>query len=58
MIYFAKLPSSFVQKRLFNYFSYERFSYTGRLTDPFENLNPIINDIGIHLKKIFQLCEK
>ena len=47
MRYFVKFPCPFVQKRLFNYFSNELFSYMGKLYDPFEDLTHIITDKGI-----------
>jgi hypothetical protein len=56
--YYARFPSPFVQKRLFNYFSRDLFRYSGRLTDPFEKIDHIINDSSIHIKNLMQLYER
>ncbi len=36
---FVRFSSPFVQKRLFNYFSNELFSYMGKLYESFEDLS-------------------
>ncbi len=56
--YYVKFASPFVQKRLFNYFAGEIFDYVGKVCDPFEPLEHIINQDRLHipnLMKRFQL---
>ncbi len=40
----VRFACPFVQKRLFNYFSFTDFAYTGRLFSPFEDLSDTITD--------------
>jgi hypothetical protein len=53
--YYVKFPSPFVQKRLFNFFCDELFSYMGRLTDPFVNLDNVITDKELNIRGIMGL---
>lgn len=53
---FARFPCQFVQEKLFDYFSAEIFSTTGRLLpDPFIDLDPIINEERIDVPKLLEL---
>ncbi len=54
---FAKFPSPFVQKRLFNYFSRELFSETGQLYIPFEDLSDSITEDKLHLRPLMRRYE-
>ncbi len=56
--YYVKFSNSFVQKRLFNYFSGEIFKEMGRYVDPFENLDDVITEESLHIKKIITLFGK
>ena len=51
---YVKFASPFVQKRLFNYFSRELFSYTGKLCEPFEDLSAIITEKGLNIRNLMQ----
>jgi len=53
--YYVKFSSPFVQKRLFNFFADELFSYMGRLTDPFVNLDNVITDTDLNIRGIMGL---
>ncbi len=46
---YAKFPSPFVQKRLFNYFSRELFPYLGKLTQPFETVEKLRRDESLQI---------
>ncbi|MCP4132738.1 MAG: hypothetical protein GY754_17365, partial [bacterium] len=56
--YYVKFPSSFVQKRLFNYFSRELFNRMGRYVEPFENLDEVITEKSLNIKHIINLFQK
>jgi len=47
-----KFSSPFVQKRLFNYFSYDYFKNIGDTVTPFEDLSHMITDVSIHMKNL------
>ncbi len=47
---YIKFASPFVQKRLFNYFAYELFSYTGKLHEPFEDLSDVYTPAGLNFR--------
>jgi hypothetical protein len=49
---YVKFACPFVQKRLFNYFSGELFSYMGRLVEPFENLEDTITEEGLNIRNL------
>ncbi len=55
--YQIKFACPFVQKRLFNYFSTELFSYTGKLREPFEDLSAILTPKGLNIKHLMQRFE-
>ncbi len=52
---YVRFSCPFVQKRLFNYFSNELFSFMGKLTDPFENLDHAVTDETLNIKNIIGL---
>ncbi|MCK4763431.1 MAG: AAA-like domain-containing protein [Candidatus Aminicenantes bacterium] len=52
--YYVRFFSPFVQKRLFNYFSNELFDYLGRLVEPFEKLDHVIDETGINIRGLMQ----
>jgi len=54
---YMKFPNPFVQKRLFNYFSYELFGEMGRLFDPFESLADVFAPSGLNLKALLRRYE-
>ncbi|MCP4132336.1 MAG: hypothetical protein GY754_15295 [bacterium] len=56
--YHVKFPSPFVQKRLFNYFSGEIFKQMGVFVEPFENLDDVITQKSLNIKKIIGLFRK
>jgi hypothetical protein len=51
---YAKFPSPFVQKRLFNYFAYEIFDYMGSLYDPFDEMEDAVTDNDINIRNIIK----
>jgi hypothetical protein len=55
---YAKFPNPFVQKRLFNYFSRELFKRFGTLYDPFEDLEPAIDETSLNIRNIMKLYHK
>jgi hypothetical protein len=54
---FVRFASPYVQKRLFNYFTDELFSTPGQLVEPFESLDHVINENGLHIKNLLRLYE-
>ena len=56
--YYVRFACPFIQKRLFNYFSNELFSYLGGLYDPFTDLSPVINTQQLHIRNLMQLYER
>ena len=55
---FVKFSSPFVQKRLFNYFSFTDFHYTGRLFDPFDDLSDTITETGLDVRQLIARYER
>jgi len=55
--FYMKFSSPFVQKRLFNYFSNELYSYTGKLIEPFDNLDDAITESSINLRNLMKRYE-
>ncbi|MCP4345045.1 MAG: AAA family ATPase [Desulfobacterales bacterium] len=51
---FVRFSCPFVQKRLFNYFSDELFSYTGKLCEPFENMDDIFVGQGLNIRNLMR----
>ena len=56
--YYIKFSSPFVQKRLFNYFSYEMFRQMGTLVEPFTNLDEVITDRDLNIKNLLGLYQE
>jgi hypothetical protein len=56
--YYIKFSSPFVQKRLFNYFSYELFRRMGTLTEPFISLDDVITDTDLDIGNLLKLYRK
>ncbi len=54
----AKFSCPFVQKRLFNYFSNELFSYMGSILEPFEDTKDIITEDSLNIKNLIRRYEK
>ncbi len=55
---YLKFPCPFVQKRLFNYFSFSLFRYVGKLYEPFENLEDTITDDTLNVKNLMRRYER
>ncbi len=53
---YVRFSCPFVQKRLFNYFSREIFSYIGKIFEPFEDLKDTITEdsLDMAVRKISQ----
>ena len=56
--YYTKFSCPFVQKRLFNHFSYEIFEHIGAPYKPFEDLSDSITDTDLYLKNILRRYEQ
>ncbi len=56
--FFVRFPCPFVQKRLFNYYSYELFRYMGRIFEPFEDLDNTITEESLNIKNLVRRYEK
>ncbi len=54
---YVRFPCSFVQKRLFYYFSNDLFDYTGKVREPFEELSNIFTSKGLHIKNLMKRFE-
>ena len=55
--YYLKFSSPFVEKRLFNYFSYEMFRQMGTLVEPFTSLDDVITDTDLNIKNLLGLYQ-
>ncbi|MBF0452595.1 MAG: AAA-like domain-containing protein [Candidatus Magnetomorum sp.] len=55
---YIRFASSYVQKRLFNYFSDDFFSETGDLIEPFTKLDHVLTENSLHIKNLLRLYEK
>ncbi|MCP4148408.1 MAG: hypothetical protein GY757_11715 [bacterium] len=53
--YYLKFSSPFVQKRLFNHFSYHYFRTMGTLVKPFVSLDNVITPRGLNIKNLMKL---
>lgn len=51
-ISYVKFSGPFVQKRLFSHFSNELFHYTGKLYDPFEDMEAVITEEEINIRNL------
>ncbi|MCP4344128.1 MAG: hypothetical protein GY795_01205, partial [Desulfobacterales bacterium] len=56
--FFTKFSCPFVQKRLFNYFSHELFSYMGSIFEPFEDTKDTITEESLNIKNLIRRYEK
>lgn len=50
--YYIKFSCPFVQKRLFNYFSYEMFQEMGTLVEPFAQLDHVVTETELNIKNL------
>ncbi len=55
--YLVRFSSPFVQKRLFNYFSQELFSYVGVLYEPFSDLEEVIGPGELNIRNLMRLYQ-
>jgi AAA-like domain len=55
--YYIRFSSPFVQKRLFNYFSYDIFKELGQLVPPFSDLDHIMNPQGLEIRELMKLYQ-
>jgi len=51
---YVKFSCPFVQKRLFNYFSGELFTYMGKLVEPFENLDDTVTEEKLNIRNLMK----
>lgn len=51
---YVKFASPFVQKKIFNRFSYDIFDYTGKLFQPFEDLSDIITETHLNIRNLMK----
>lgn len=54
---YLRFASPFIQKRLFNYFSYDLFSTMGQLVDPFDDLSDTIGEEDVNVKRLLRRYE-
>lgn len=55
--YYLRFACPLVQKRLFNFFSYNYFQEMGQLLDPFTDLDDIITDTDLNIPNILGLYQ-
>jgi len=56
--FFVRFPCPFVQKRLFNHFSHQLFPNMGRLYEPFEDVDEIVTESALNVRKLMRRYEK
>ncbi|QTA79462.1 AAA ATPase-like domain-containing protein [Desulfonema limicola] len=56
--YTIRFSCPFVQKRLFNYFSFELFRYMGKLLEPFEDTSDTITETGLNITNLMRRYER
>ena len=56
--FYSKFSSPFVQKRLFNYFTRDLFSYIGKLYEPFEDVRHIVTQHRLDVKNLMRRYEQ
>ncbi len=56
--YTIRFSCPFVQKRLFNYFSFELFRYMGQLLEPFEDITDTITETELHITNLLRRYER
>ncbi len=54
---YVRFSSPFVQKRLFNYFAHELVSYTGKLSEPFEDMGDTFAEEGLNIRNLMRRFE-
>ncbi|MCP4348944.1 MAG: AAA family ATPase [Desulfobacterales bacterium] len=54
---YVRFSSPFVQKRLFNYFSWQMFDYMGKLIEPFEDLTDTFARDGLNIRSLMRRFE-
>ncbi len=52
--FYAKFPSPFIQKRLFNYFAREISKDIGRLYDPFDDIEDAVTKESLNIRNIMK----
>ncbi len=55
---YAKFPSPFVQKRLFNYFARELYKHMGKIYDPLDNFEDTITEKNLNIKNLVKRYDK
>ncbi|MEE4359241.1 MAG: AAA-like domain-containing protein, partial [Desulfococcaceae bacterium] len=55
---YVRFSCPFVQKRLFNYFSFELFRYMGQLLEPFEDITDTITEGELHITNLLRRYER
>lgn len=55
--YYVRFSSPFVQKRLFNYFSYDLFKQMGSLVEPLSNLDHVLTPTGLDIRELMKLYQ-
>ena len=50
--YYMRFPNPFVQRRLFNRYAYEMFSYMGQLVEPLRSLDDVITKDGLNVRNL------
>ncbi|WP_207691194.1 AAA-like domain-containing protein [Desulfonema limicola] len=55
---YIRFSCPFVQKRLFNYFSFELFRYMGKILEPFEDTSDTITETGLNIKNLLRRYER
>ncbi|QTA79454.1 AAA ATPase-like domain-containing protein [Desulfonema limicola] len=55
---YIRFSCPFVQKRLFNYFSYELFRYMGKILEPFEDTSDTITETGLNITNLLRRYER
>jgi len=55
--YYLKFPCPFIQKRLFNYFADEISKHSGKLYEPFEDIDDAITEDSLNIRNIMKLYQ-
>jgi len=56
--YYIRFPCPFVQKRLFNYFSFDLFRYMGKILEPFEDMTDTITPEKLNIRNLLRRYER
>ncbi|QTA90870.1 AAA-like domain-containing protein [Desulfonema magnum] len=54
----VRFPCPFVQKRLFNYFSYQLFPHMGIIYEPFEDTDDIVTEKTLNVRNLMKRYER